>query len=433
MSHDGKKLWVRTNKFSNFEAIYEFDIATQKFSDAPVFQNTDFDAASARFWSNSDDETLEGDPLAGFCYVGPAVECTYSDPILADLQQKLERQFPGKSVSLVTIKNGGRKALVQIDAANSPSTWYVFENGNKLTRILGALDGVTVAPNSLATAQWVTYKARDGLDIPAIVYLPPGYDAQRDGRIPLVMMPHGGPWGRDYMDWDSSAWTQLLATRGFAVMQPQYRGSDGVGLNVWLAGDNQWGGKMQDDKDDGAKWLVEQGVADPDRMMMFGYSYGGFAAVAAAARSSDASKGLWQCAIAGAPAIDLARIKNDWGENRIQRQTQGRTVGGWDPMLNLDKVQIPLLVFHGSYDHQADVIHSRTAAAKIRQVNPSANFRYVEIPGMSHTLNKMTPEHRGIFIPLILDMLSNNCGNISTTFSEPGLPASVTSSRRASR
>lgn len=421
MSQDGKKLWVRTNKFSNFEAIYEFDVTTEKFSDNPIFANTEFDATSISFWSNNDEETLEGDPVAGFCFSGPVDECTYSDPTLQGIQTKLERQFPGKAVSLTSVKKGGQKALVEVTAANFPTTWYLFENGNKLTRIIGTLDGIDFDPAHHASAQWVTYKARDGLDIPGIVYLPPGYDAQRDGRIPLVVMPHGGPWWRDSMNWDAAAWAPLLATRGFAVLQPQYRGSEGIGLKLWLAGDNEWGAKMQDDKDDGARWLVETGVADPERMMMFGYSYGGFAAVAAAARSTSASKGLWQCAIAGAPAIDLERIKNDWGDSRFQRQIQGHTVGGWDPMENLDKVQIPLLVFHGSYDNQADVIHSRTATARIRQVNPNANYRYVEIPRMSHTLNQMTPEHREQFIPLMLDMLDHNCGNISKTFSEPGL------------
>jgi dipeptidyl aminopeptidase/acylaminoacyl peptidase len=212
---------------------------------------------------------------------------------------------------------------------------------------------------------------------------------------------------------------------------PQYRGSDGLGKALWKGGDKQWGALMQDDKDDGARWLVEQGIADPNRMMMYGYSYGGFAAASAAARSSDASKGLWQCAISGAPAIDLERISNDWGANRVQRLNQGVTVAGRDPMKDLDKVSIPWLIFHGSYDRQADTIHSRTAAARMRQVNPKANFRYVEIPGMAHQLVQMTPEHKLQFTTLIFDWMSNNCGNISAKFKEPGL--ATPPSRRAAR
>jgi dipeptidyl aminopeptidase/acylaminoacyl peptidase len=233
------------------------------------------------------------------------------------------------------------------------------------------------------------------------------------------------------MDFDISYWPQMFATRGFAVLLPNYRGSTDLGKALWKGGDNQWGAIMQDDKDDGAKWLVDQGIADPTRMMMYGYSYGGFAAAAAAARSGGRSEGLWQCAISGAPAIDLQRIATDWGTNRIQRVNQGVTVGGWDPMTHLDQVKIPWLIFHGDYDRQADTIHSRTAAARMRQVNPNANFRYVEIPRMSHTLGEMTPEHRTQFLNLILDWTANNCGNISDKFDEPGLKTTL--SKRASR
>jgi dipeptidyl aminopeptidase/acylaminoacyl peptidase len=233
------------------------------------------------------------------------------------------------------------------------------------------------------------------------------------------------------MDYDTSHWSQMFATRGFAVLQPQYRGSDGLGRKLWLAGDKEWGAKMQDDKDDGAKWLVDQGVADPARMMMYGYSYGGFAAAAAAARSGGASKGLYQCAISGAPVIDMDRLReNEWGENRISRKAQGDTVRGWNPQAHLDQVEIPWLIFHGDYDRQADTVYSRSAAARMRQLN-KPNFKYVEIKKMAHTLNEMTPDMRNQFIPLILDWTSTNCGNISATFKEPGLK--TTPAKRASK
>lgn len=431
LSQDGTKLWFVSDRGSNFMKAFELNTTTQVVSE-PIFQNTEFNASGIVFWTGSEAEDDDVDvPIAGFCSSGPSTECVYIDPTMKRIHDTLQSQFPGTSVNLDRVLQGGKIVLARVTAANFPDTWYLFKDGRQLTKIGSVLEGFD--PANLAPAQWVTYKARDGLDIPAIVYLPPRYDAARDGKIPLVVMPHGGPWSRDDMDYDISNWSQMLATRGFAVIQPQYRGSTDLGRKLWVAGDNQWGGKMQDDKDDGARWLVAQGVADPSRMMMFGYSYGGFAAASAATRSSVESAGLYQCAIAGGPAIDLQRIGTDWGDGRIQRLRQGRTVGGVDPYQNLDKVKIPWLVFHGSYDHQADVIHSRTTAAKIRQVNPSANFRYVEIPGMSHTLGEMTPEHREQFIPLMLDMLDNNCGNISRTFSEPNLQLPRGQRRNASR
>ena len=97
-------------------------------------------------------------------------------------------------------------------------------------------------------------------------------------------MPHGGPWARDVLGWD--LWAQFLANRGYAVLQRQYRGSEGWGQTLWRAGDGEWGQKMQDDKDDGARWLATRGIADPDRIAIYGYSYGGFAAMAARVRPS---------------------------------------------------------------------------------------------------------------------------------------------------
>ena len=427
VSNDNKSVWVLTNKNTNFAVLAKYDIATDILS-APLVQNTEFDVTSAIFGNSGDDDAIMADPLRQFCWGGPSTECVYNDPVDKRISAMLERALPGTNITF-GVRNSGTNVLVSATAPNVPTTFYLLKNERQLIRIGSVLEGWD--RDKLGSAEWVTYPARDGLGIPSALTLPPGYNKARDGRIPLVVMPHGGPWSRDDMDFDLSFWTQMFATRGFAVLQPNYRGSSGLGKALWKAGDREWGAKMQDDNDDGARWLVAQGIADPNRMMLYGYSYGGFAAAAAAARSGSSSAGLWQCAISGAPAIDLERIKNDWGENRLQRATQGNTVAGWDPMEHLQDVKIPWLVFHGDYDRQADTIHSRTAAARMRQVNPTANFRYVEIPKMSHQLIQMTPEHKTQFLNLILDWTANNCGNISAKFDEPGLTAAA--GRRASR
>jgi dipeptidyl aminopeptidase/acylaminoacyl peptidase len=422
VSKDNKSIFVRTNRDTNFAYLAKYDIATDTIG-PPIAQNTEYDISSASFGSSADEDALSQDPLRTFCWAGPSTECQYFDPTDKRLASLLERALPGTNISF-GVRNGGANVLVQATAPNVPDTYYLLKNERQLIKVGSALEGWD--RKTLGPAEWVTYPARDGFQIPGVLYLPPGYNKERDGRLPLVVMPHGGPWSRDDMDFDVSFWPQMFVTRGFAVLLPNYRGSTNLGKALWKGGDREWGAIMQDDKDDGAKWLVDQGIADPNRMMMYGYSYGGFAAAAAAARSSDRSAGLWQCAISGAPAIDLQRIATDWGENRIQRVNQGVTVGGWDPMAHLDQVKIPWLIFHGDYDRQADTIHSRTAAARMRQVNPNANFRYVEIPRMSHTLGEMTPEHRTQFLNLILDMTANNCGNISDKFDEPGLKTTLT-------
>ncbi len=427
VSKDSKSIYVITDRDTNFSYLAKYDLATDTIGPA-IAQNTEFDISSASFGSASDEDALTSDPLRRFCWAGPSVECQYFDPVDKRISNLLERALPGTNVSFV-VRNGGANVIVSATGPNVPTTAYLLKNERQLIKVGSVLEGWD--RNNLGPAEWVYYPARDGFQVPGILFLPPGYKKERDGRLPLVVMPHGGPWSRDTMDFDRSYWPQMFATRGFAVLLPQYRGTSALGKALWKGGDKQWGALMQDDKDDGAKWLVDQGIADPNRMMMYGYSYGGFAAAAAAARSGGRSAGLWQCAISGAPAIDLQRIATDWGENRIQRVNQGVTVGGWDPMEHLDQVKIPWLIFHGDYDRQADTIHSRTAAARMRQVNPNANFRYVEIPKMSHTLGEMTPEHRAQFLNLILDWTANNCGNISDKFDEPGLKTTLT--KRASK
>jgi dipeptidyl aminopeptidase/acylaminoacyl peptidase len=415
LSDDESTLMLITDKLDNFATVRRYNIATDTLSE-PLFKNTEFDASAVSFWTAADSsaDRPASDEPTGFCYSGPATECVFLDATRQRIMGLLEQAMPGRQIS-ISPRDSGRIVLVTATANDVPTEYYLLKNERELIRIGSMLEG---PKPQFGKGEWVYYPARDGLMIPAIITYPAGYDKARDGRVPLVVMPHGGPWSRDSMGWDRSNWTQMFATRGFAVLQPQYRGSAGLGMQLWKAGDGEWGAKMQDDKDDGARWMVAQGIADPDRMMMYGYSYGGFAAASAATRSSDASAGLWQCAISGAPAIDLARIENDWGDNRIQRRSQGWTVNGRDPFKDLDKVRIPWLVFHGDYDRQADTVHSRTTAARIRQVNAGANFRYVEIPRMAHQLVQMTPDHRRWFTGLMLNYMDTNCGNISSFVNE---------------
>ena len=150
------------------------------------------------------------------------------------------------------------------------------------------------------------YKARDGLDIPAFITLPPG---KAPKALPLVVMPHGGPNERDMIGFDW--WAQFLANRGYAVFQPNYRGSMGYGLKFKAAGDLQWGRKMQDDITDGVKKLIEDGTVDPRRICIVGASYGGYAALAGAAFSPD----LYACAVSFAGVSDLHSFEL-WQERR---------------------------------------------------------------------------------------------------------------------
>ncbi|MCY4265768.1 MAG: prolyl oligopeptidase family serine peptidase, partial [Gammaproteobacteria bacterium] len=256
--------------------------------------------------------------------------------------------------------------------------------------------------DALSQSKWVTYQARDGLDIPAILSLPIGFEQGKP--VPAIIHPHGGPWARDYIGWDASGWIPFLTSRGIAVLQPQYRGSEGLGQKLWKAGDNQWGLRMQDDKDDGAQWLIEQGIADSERIGIFGYSYGGFAAIAASVRENSP----YQCAIAGAGVANLSKLGNLWSGNRLQQKFQGHTVTGMDPIDNVDKASIPIMLYHGTHDRQADTYHSREFYRAMNRVG--ADIEYTEIDQMWHQL-PWWPEWQRQTLALIENFLkSEKCG-----------------------
>jgi dipeptidyl aminopeptidase/acylaminoacyl peptidase len=158
---------------------------------------------------------------------------------------------------------------------------------------------------------------------------------------------------------------------------------------------------MQDDKDDAAAWLVEQGYADEDNIAIFGYSYGGFAAMAAVVREG----GPFKCAIAGAGVANLTRLGQSWSQDRLLRAVQGRTVTGMDPVDNADKANIPVLIYSGDRDVRVPIFHSESFYEAVEDRVPA---KFLTIPDMPHSL-PWYPEHHRQTLAAIEDFLANDC------------------------
>ena len=239
--------------------------------------------------------------------------------------------------------------------------------------------------------------------IPAFLTLP-NPSIYGKGPYPSIVLPHGGPWARDDLGWDFSGWTQYFAARGYVVLQPQFRGSDGWGQKLWRAGDKEWGQKMQDDNDDAAKWLIAQGIAAPDRIAMHGFSYGGYSAMASIVRPN----GLYQCAMAGAGVADLAIIKSGiLTDSRWGKEFQEPTIDGLDPLRHASEASIPILLYHGDFDHTVDISHSEKYAAALKGAGKDVTF--VKIPGLSHSAGD-TPELMVKVLTTLEDYLKTKCG-----------------------
>lgn len=390
------KYFIATDKFSDKTAIYLYDARTNEFDDEVLFAHPDFDATGVVLGQHDSDFG----EILGFTYNGADLTYYWTDPDMRSIQQGLEQAFEGQMVYIRGWTGDRNRVLFSAESPRHPPGYYLLLDKSKVVGI--GNERPWIDPADMGERELVYYTSRDGMQIPAFLTLPPGFK-KGDPPPPAVVHPHGGPWARDALGWDQSSWTQFLATRGYAVLQPQYRGSQGWGHSLWIAGDKEWGQKMQDDKDDGAQWLIDQGYAAEGRIAIFGYSYGGFAAFAAAVRPD----GPFKCAIAGAGVSNLTRIGNNWSENRLQRAYQGVTVTGMDPNRNLDKFNMPILIYHGANDVRVPLFH---ATDFYNSVKSSGKAKLLVLEDMGHQLDKWTPENNRDSLNAIESFLENDCG-----------------------
>lgn len=355
--------------------VYEYDYGREEFT-ATVFVHDRFDV---------DDVVLRDGRLQGVTWIEERPRVQWFDPPRAGFQAELEQALPGSITAVVSESRDRNVRLVQTESPTDPGTFYVYTDASGKMAPLGRINSA-LAGKPLAPTRYVSYPARDGLPIPAYLTLPLGRPPQ---GLPLVVMPHGGPFARDAGDYDFV--TQYLANRGYAVLQPNFRGSKGYGRRFEARGYGEWGKAMQDDLDDGVKWLVASGQADPARVCMVGWSYGGYAAQVASFRNPD----LYRCAVSIAGISDLAallRYDRQWmyGDNyrEWQTQVQGAADAGQlaeaSSLPRVADIARPLLLVHGVDDDRVPVAQSDKLARALEKAGKP--FEYVRIEDGDHSL-----------------------------------------------
>jgi acetyl esterase/lipase len=350
----------------------------------PVFAEkpgVDMSGVLAENWTNR--------PV-GFGWTDDRPRQTYFDPAWAALYQKAEARFPGKTLSFPVESADQRLAVVHVSAPDDPPSAYLMSTDG--TRVEHLYDEYPqLEGRSHGAVRAITYAARDGAKIPAYITLPPG---GADKNLPLVVMPHGGPQARDegVFDW----WAQFLAARGYAVLQPNFRGSTGYGKAFERAGWKQWGGLMQDDVTDGVAAMVAQGLADPKRICIVGASYGGYAALAGATKTPE----LYACVAAVAGVSDLHLmvtndlnnlqsdpLTRDWLETAVAGDVNDKAaLDKVSPARHADQVRAPVLLIHGRDDTTVPFAHSETMRAAL--VAAGKPVELVELAGEDHYLMK---------------------------------------------
>jgi dipeptidyl aminopeptidase/acylaminoacyl peptidase len=316
------------------------------------------------------------------------------------------KAYPDNRVTLASISGDHKQLVVKVDSPTEGPAFALVDRETKHAKWI-ALERDDLQLEDVSPVRPVTFKARDGLALSGYLTLPRGKDAK---GLPLVVFPHGGPAVRDEpgFDW----WAQAMASRGYAVLQVNYRGSDGFGWEFLKAGFGEWGRKMQTDLSDGVRYLAAQGIVDPKRVCIAGASYGGYAALAGATLDP----GVYRCAVDVSGISDMRRFVA-WAKDRSDISTQrywDRYVGAKDlsdpvlaqvsPAAHADAVSIPILIVHGKDDTVVPFEQSQEMADALRRAGKP--YEFVVLTHEDHWLSR--GETRLQMLKATLDFLEKN-------------------------
>ena len=365
---DNKNLYVASNRGRDKTAIYEFNIG--KASEGRlIFEHEEVDVSSLTF-------SKKRKVLTGVSYTVAKTKRVFFDDWRQNIQDKLESKLPGYEVGITSLSDDETRAIVVTYSDKSRGTYYIYDVDDEKLTELGKISP-WLNEDQMADMQPVKYTSRDGLTIHGYLTIPKGSSGK---NLPVVVNPHGGPWARD--SWGYNSQVQFLANRGFAVFQMNFRGSTGYGREFWEISFKEWGKSMQDDITDGVKWLIEQGIADPDRIAIYGASYGGYATLAGLTFTPD----LYACGVdyVGVSNIFtlLETLPPYWELGRQMMyemignpETEKEILEAASPIFHVDSIRVPLFVAQGAND-------PRVKQAESDQIVEALRARGVEVPYM---------------------------------------------------
>ena len=388
------QLYVLSNHETDTMALYLFDIATEKFL-KQIYHNPSYDVSGV----TTNDKT---GALESVSFAGDEFETIWFDDEAEREIARLKRAFPEHDVSWRSFNANARFGIVSVSSPEFSGQLYTYDRQTREVSPL-PVQYPGLETEKLGKAFAVSYEARDGEKIPAFVTLPPGYSSMAETKnIPFIILPHGGPAARDFKTFD--LWAQFLATRGYGVLQMNFRGSTGYGLKYELAGRKQWGRLMQDDITDGVKWLTSEGFADKDRVSIFGASYGGYAALIAAALTPD----IFQCSASFAGVTNLFDLVKEAGEDSYRvkligsRFKDNKEMKEFSPLFRVDDMEIPVLIIHGRLDGRVPYKQGEDLYSKMKIKRKAVEF--LALPKTGHGLNNF--EDRKAFYSKLEEFLS---------------------------
>jgi dienelactone hydrolase len=360
----GEESWVLTNERNGRFGLYRFDTKSGAIG-SPIFENPNVDVTDV----NYDHATGRVKAIA---YEDDRKRVQWFDPDARALQDRIDRALPQSANLPVDWSDDNQRVLVYSFSGSDPGRYFLLDR--KTSRMSPVVDPYPlIDPALLAEVKAVHYQARDGLLLNAYLTLPRGREAK---GLPLIVMPHGGPFERDHWQYDPTV--QFLANRGYAVLQPEFRGSTGYGKSFVEKAYGEWGRKMQDDLDDGVDWLARSGEVDPKRVCIVGGSYGGYAAMWGAIRNPE----HYRCAASFAGVSDLPSLllysRQIFSATRYYREWRTKVVGvgnadlkSVSPLGFAAKLKVPLLIGHGEKDERVPVKQSHQMVEALTKAGAS--------------------------------------------------------------
>ncbi|HAO36788.1 MULTISPECIES: alpha/beta hydrolase family protein [unclassified Hyphomonas] len=365
----------------NFTAVYLYDFEMDEILET-VASKTGIDIEDVVF-----DPTTQS--LLGIVYFDPMKTVEMFD-------QRLQAHFDGlkarfgrlANIHLLEVRDGGSSWLLGVSGPTRPRSYHLYDAETSAITEIGARKKI-LNGKLFGSAQIVQYTARDGLEIEGYLTRPRQESAA--STSPLIVLPHGGPEARDYFDFRQDV--QVLVAAGYQVFQPNFRGSSGFGREFAEMGRREWGAATQTDIEDGYAFLISQGLAEPANACIVGYSYGGYAALAAATQTPE----LYQCIVSGAGPSDLAKMLQwerlqygrysktykYWVQHIGQPGSDGEMLKAISPAENADKVTKPVLLIHGTHDEVVPPKQSELMEKALdREGKP---VRYVELEDSDHS------------------------------------------------
>ena len=382
-------------------AIKIYDIRTQQYVET-IFEHDKYDVAGALIDKSTGD-------YAGVYYFADRLHHEFINRTFQAHYNALNRFFDNETnINVLGFTRGGENAIIYIEAPNIPGEYYVYNlastNINPIMQRKPAL-----GPMRFGKGEVLTVPTRDGSQISAYLTHP---TSGPDSNAPLLVMPHGGPEARDYFIYNPQI--QYFATRGYRILQVNFRGSSGYGRAFAEAGYGEWGGVMQDDVTDAVKFMQNSSLASPDKTCVVGFSYGGYVALYGAASTPE----LYKCIVSGAGVSDLIAdmntTRNDHGRDSEVYEYWLKSIG--DPKLDreklqarspinlVDRIQAPVLLVHGNQDSIVNVSQSRKMNAAMKRAG--ADVEYVEIKYEDH--NGWSLENEILYLELLEEFLQKH-------------------------